>query len=449
MEQLPQDTRLIERAYWLIKLRWIAIVGLSLTTVFASNVLDVSLQVVPLYCIVAVLTLYNTVSWLLLNRTLRADAGNISISAKKIINFQISADLLTLTVLLHYSGGIENPFIIYFIFHMIIAGIILPVVESYLYATLAAVLVVLMVLLEYSEILPHYCLRGFITQDLHDLHQDGFYIVITVLIFVTTLYFVVYMTNSISTQLRRQQEAYRQANIQLKQKDRIKDEYVSRITHDIKGHLAAIQGCLGVVVNKLVGALNESQADFINRAHNRTEKLTSFVTALLKLTQMRLSNKLVMESFPLKNTIDNALATVKTKVENRSITLNCNIEPSVDRIFGSQFSIEEIITNLLLNAIKYTPAKGTVEINAKDHDNYVLIEVVDTGIGIPEDEIDKIFDEFFRATNARKVEKDGTGLGLSIAKEIVQRHGGNIWVNSREGLGAKFSFTLHKSNFLK
>ena len=446
MEQVPQDTRLIERAYWLIKLRWIAIVGLSLATVFASNLLDVSLQVVPLYCIAAVLTLYNTVSWLLLNRTLRADAGNISISAKKIINFQISADLLTLTVLLHYSGGIENPFIIYFIFHMIIASIILSVVESYLYATLAAALVALMVFLEYSEILPHYCLRGFIT---HDLHQDGFYIVITILIFVTTLYFVVYMTNSISTQLRRQQEAYRQANIQLKQKDRIKDEYVSRITHDIKGHLAAIQGCLGVVVNKLAGALNESQADFINRAHDRTKKLTNFVTALLKLTQMRLSNKLVMESFPLKNTIDNALATVKTKVENRSITLNCNIEPSVDRIFGSQFSIEEIITNLLLNAIKYTPAKGTVEINAKDHDNYVLMEVIDTGIGIPEDELDKVFDEFFRATNARKVEKDGTGLGLSIAKEIIQRHGGNIWVNSQEGLGAKFSFTLHKSNFLK
>ncbi len=446
MEQVPQDTRLIERAYWLIKLRWIAIVGLSLATVFASNVLDVSLQVLPLYCIAAVLTLYNMVSWLLLNRALRADAGNISTSAKKIINFQISADLLTLTVLLHYSGGIENPFIIYFIFHMIIASIILSVVESYLYATLAAVLVVLMVLLEYSKILPHYCLRGFIT---HDLHQDGFYIVITVLIFVTALYFVVYMTNSISTQLRRQQEAYRQANIQLKQKDRIKDEYVLRITHDIKGHLAAIQGCLGVVVNKLVGALNESQADFINRAHDRTQKLTNFVTALLKLTQMRLSNKLVMESFPLKNTIDNAFATVKTKVENRSITLNCNIEPSVDRIFGSQFSIEEIITNLLLNAIKYTPAKGTVEINAKEHDNFVLIEVIDTGIGIPEDELDKVFDEFFRATNARKVEKDGTGLGLSIAKEIIQRHGGNIWVNSREGLGAKFSFTLHKSNFLK
>jgi signal transduction histidine kinase len=101
-----------------------------------------------------------------------------------------------------------------------------------------------------------------------------------------------------------------------------------------------------------------------------------------------------------------------------------------------------MITNLLLNAIKYTPEKGTIEINAKESNGNILVEVIDTGIGIPQQEIARVFDEFYRASNAKEVEKDGTGLGLSIVKQIVERHGGKIWVDSQESVGTKFSFTL-------
>lgn len=443
MEPAPQNTRLVKRAYWLIKLRWIAIAGVSLATFFARNILDVSVQDVPLYCIAAALILYNIISLLLLKRTLRANAANIFASIKKIINFQISADLLALTVLLHYSGGIENPFVIYFIFHMVIASILLSVWESYLQATFAVVLLGLLALLEYAGIIPHYCLEGFVP---HDLYRDGFYLIGTVSVFATALYLVVYMTSSISTQLRKQEEAYRQANIQLKQKDRIKDEYVLRVTHDIKGHLAAIQSCLDVVVNKLVGPLSERQSDLIDRAHNRTKKLTAFVRALLRLTQMRLSDQFEMDFFSLRQTISNALATVETKAKDKAIDLTDAIEPSVDRIYGNQVSIEEMITNLLLNAIKYTPQNGAVTLSAKEQNDFILVDIADTGIGIPEDELGRVFDEFFRASNARKVERDGTGLGLSMAKQTIQRHGGNIWVDSQETVGTKLSFTLPKTN---
>ena len=102
-------------------------------------------------------------------------------------------------------------------------------------------------------------------------------------------------------------------------------------------------------------------------------------------------------------------------------------------------------TNLLLNAIKYTPANGTVEINVKKNSDGLLVEIIDTGIGIPKKEVHRVFDEFYRATNAKKVEKDGTGLGLSIVKQIVERHSGKIWVDSYDGAGAKFSFTLPKT----
>ena len=209
--------------------------------------------------------------------------------------------------------------------------------------------------------------------------------------------------------------------------------------------MAAIQSCLYVVADKLVGSLNEQQTDFINRADNRTRKVTLFVKTLLNLTQMRLSDKLEMAVFSLRNTIFNALASVEAKAQDKPIVLNSNIEPSIDKIFGNQLSIEEVITNLLLNAIKYTPPNGTIEINVKEDGPCVLVEVTDTGIGIPQEELANVFDEFYRATNAKKVEKDGTGLGLSIAKQIIERHNGKIWVQSEENSGTRFWFTLSKT----
>jgi len=439
MEQDPQNTRLIKRAYWLIKLRWIAIAGVCLATFFAHNIMGVSVEDVPLYCVAAALVLENIISLLLLKRIIGASFNNAPI--KKIINFQITADLVALTILLHYSGGIENPIIIYFVFHMIIASILLSVRESYLQATLAVFLISLLAVLEYKGIIPHHCLEGFVTCN---MPKGIFYVLGHVFILATTLYLVVYMTSSISIQLRNQEEAYRQANIQLQQKDRIKDEYVLQLTHDIKGHLAAIQSCLSVLANGIAGPLSEQQADFVSRTHDRTKKLTKFVKALLRLTEMRLSDKFERDFFSLKDTVSIAIESVKTKTEDKNITLSSSIEPTVDKVFGNQFSIEEAITNLLLNSIKYTPTNGTVQVQVKDNGETVLVEISDTGIGIPANEIDKVFDEFFRASNARRVERDGTGLGLSIAKQTIQRHGGHIWVESQEGKCTKISFTLPK-----
>jgi len=442
MKAVSHNARLVRRAHWLVKLRWIAIAGTCITIFVASNVPHMAIRSVPLYCVVAMLILENIVSLLLLKRLLRSKTARVFTSIGKIIHFQICIDLLLLTILLHYSGGIENPFIVYFVFHIAIASILLPTRESYLQATFATSLLSLLALLEYKGIVPHYPLEGFATSG---AHSNVFYVFGTIGAMASTFYLVVYMTSDITTKLRKQEEAYRQVNLELKQKDQIKDEYVLRVTHDIKGHLAAIQSCLDVVEKKLIGPLNEQQQDFVSSADRRTRKLAYFVKSLLKLTQMRLSNNLEMDFFSLKNIILIVLAAVKTRADDKSIALKSNIESSVDEIFGNRFSIEEMITNLLLNAIKYTPANGTVEIIAKEDGDYVLMEITDTGIGIPLEELPKVFDEFYRAANAKKVEKDGTGLGLSIVKQIIKRHNGKIWVSSQAGIGTKFSFTLPKT----
>jgi signal transduction histidine kinase len=258
--------------------------------------------------------------------------------------------------------------------------------------------------------------------------------------------------NLFFTELRKQEKAAREANVQLKEanlqlkeKDRIKDEYVARVTHDIKGHLAAIQSCLYIAADESSGKLNEKQADFLERSRKRTVQLTNFVKELLNLTQMRLSGQLQMEPFSLTDSISKALASVATNAAGKSITVTSNIDPSLGQIVGNEFSINEMISNLLLNAVKYTPEEKSVHLEAKDQNDSVQIEISDTGIGIPEEELGNVFEEFFRASNAKKREKDGTGLGLSIVKQIIDRHGGTISVQSQEGQGTTFTVVLPKN----
>jgi two-component system phosphate regulon sensor histidine kinase PhoR len=161
---------------------------------------------------------------------------------------------------------------------------------------------------------------------------------------------------------------------------------------------------------------------------------------------MRLDDKLEMAAFSLQETISGAVAGVRSKARDKSIDLRTEIEPSEGKIVGNQFSIEEMITNLLLNAIKYTPKSGEIVLSMKSQKDFVSIDVTDTGIGIPQKELPKIFDEFYRAGNARRVERDGTGLGLSIVKQIVERHGGEISVESKEDCGATFRLTLPRGH---
>jgi len=441
METLLRDTNLIKRAFWLVKLRWVAIVVL-LTVVFtAVRMLRIPLPTTELGVIAAGLIIYNFVLFIVLKSITSKGVSPCHTTINRIVTFQIFADIILLTVILHYSGGIENPFYLYFVFHMIIASILLSTRQSYLQATVAIFLFGLVILLEYFGHIRHFAIEEI---GGNNLYCDGSFVLRTFLVFSTTLYLVVYMTTSISRLLTRQQQWYENANAQLKEKDHLKNEYVLRLTHDIKGHLAAIQSCLDIVNAQTVGPLNEQQADLVERSYRRAGKCMAFISALLKLTKMKMTNSIEIERFSIKKVIFNALAAVQNKASIKEITVDHSIDVSIDEVYGEPILIEESIANLLFNAVRYTPRKGAVKIGVKDQNEFVLFEVEDTGIGIPQEDIEKIFDEFYRSPNAKSVERDGTGLGLSIARQIIERHGGQIWAQNKPTGGSVFSFTWPK-----
>lgn len=439
MEGLLKSTSLVQRAYWLIRLRWVAIVVLVAATFGASEFMGITLATRALYTIAILLLVYNFALHELLRYWTRGGKQPSESRTGGILTFQISADLFILTTILHFSGGIENPFLLFFAFHMIIASILRSRLQSYLQATLAVALFGGLIVLEAAGWIEHHGLAGFAG---HGLYRDWTYVFGTLFVFSVTVYLLVYMTTSISEQLQRQQESLERANALLREKDQVKNEYVLRVTHDIKGHLAAVLNCLDVVVGGMLGPLNDKQKDFVDRAHRRTTKCLEFITALLTLTRMKLAGRLESEQFSLKKCILNTLALVQNRARSKSIMLTHQVDPRIDMISGEAVLIEETITNILLNAVKYTPDGGRVGLEVEQNGSFVQIRITDTGIGIPEADHGRIFEEFYRAENARAAERDGTGLGLAFARQVVERHGGRIWIENNPQGGTIFTFTL-------
>ncbi len=430
------ENSLAQRAGWLIRLRWLAATAVAVGTFVCVHVLGIPLREIPLYGIAALLFLYNAAVLALLRRLARTRSEQSRRQMKSIIDIQISADLIILTVLLHFSGGPENPLVLFFTFHMIIASILLSVWESYLQATLAIVLFGALLLLESSGRVPHYCLEGFVK---HCRYEEGAYLAGMFFIFAVTIYLVVYMASYIAVRLRRAEQAQRQANQLLREKDRIKDEYVAHVTHDIKGHLAAIQSCLGVAVTD---SLTGPAAEFVTRAYRRTQAVTAFVRALLRLTRLKLDGKLEMEVFSVPDAVAEVVEQAQLRIREKSLHLECAVGPAPAIVSGNEVSLKEAVANLLLNAVKYTPEGGTISVRTENRAGFVVVEITDTGIGIPEDEQARIFEEFYRASNAIKKERDGDGLGLSLVKRVVELHGGTIDFSSRLGQGTVFRITL-------
>jgi signal transduction histidine kinase len=441
METILDNERFVKRAFWLVKLRWIAAFLLFGIAYVISKLFGDTSQDIPLYAIGAFLLLYNFLLSLGLRYLVRFHGRTLSRAINRIIILQITADLLILTGVIYYSGGVENPFFFYYIFHVIISSMLLSRRMSYFQATLAVFLFGLLLTLEYFQIIRHHPIVGFLEIN---LFQNRYYVLGVFVVFSTTLYLVVYMTTSIVLHLRKQQTGYQLLNLELHKKDRVKNEYLLSVSHDIKSHMAAIKSCLDILSTHMVGPLNEKQTELIERADHRAFKSIAFLSTLLKLTQMRLTGEIEKEPFSLKQCIYDTFSAIEEKAEAKKISVDYEISVKKDTLFGSDLLIEEAIRNLMLNAIKYTPENGTVNLFMTEDDTDFTIEITDTGIGIPSEETDKIFQEFYRASNAKKMERDGTGLGLSISKEVVQRHGGRIWASSHEGQGSTFTLTLPK-----
>lgn len=442
LKQSASERELRQRIRWFINLRWFAAIGVFIVITSVRYALKIKLPLFPLYLGNIALVFYNSL-FFFYNRRLesRKDSDGYFKKANRFANLQISSDLIMLAYLIHFSGGAENPFIFYFIFHMVIASILLSNRAAYLQATLAIVIFGGVIAGECLRILPHYHLGGFIHEELclHPRYLLGIFSA-----FVSTLYLTIYMATCIVNRLRKGEKELAIANEKLEEQDRLKSQYVQTVSHELQTSLSTIQSCLKVVLSNLTGSISEKSREMIARAEQRSRYVLHFVKDLLDLSKIRATKELEKKPITFSEIARKVIEQLKGRAEEKGVTLSLENFTTGSLISANPDALEQLLVNLIVNAIKYTPWGGKVGIQTREQPQCLQTVISDTGIGISQEDLSHIFEDFYRAKNAEQMEKDGTGLGLSIVKQIIDAHKGEIWVESQVGKGSKFIFTLPK-----
>ena len=225
----------------------------------------------------------------------------------------------------------------------------------------------------------------------------------------------------------------------LKELDRIKSDFVNTVSHDLRSPLTAILGYVELIDR--VGPLNDQQMEFIHRVELSVHNITTLINDLLDLGRIEAGFDSRNEVVPISEIIHYALDSLRNRATERSQELVEDLPEDLPQVLGNPIRLRQVVSNLIINAIKYTPEEGIVTVKARAEGGQIILQVIDNGIGIPPADQPYIFDKFYRASNI-PINTPGTGLGLAIVKSIVENHLGRIWVDSTMGQGTTFTIVL-------
>lgn len=448
------EAELRERIQWLCRLRWMAIGSVAIAAAIAAR-LHLHLHYPAIYGIAGVLAAYNGVCHAYVRgasfRDVRTPQRVVVIS----VNAQIAADLLMLALLLHFAGGVENPLAFFFVFHMIIASILLSRCSAYVHAAFASALWWGVVLLEHAGVLRHYSLWPMAGDSLR-LESTGFVLAAPAVLTVT-LFAAVYLTSTIVQRLREREgdvgklvgdlrgrtTELERATAMLNDARRRELQHLRKVAHELNAPLAATKSLIGSMRAVFGPAASKKQVKMMQRAEARLEGLISLVRSLLTLAHSRDAEiQRELQEVDIGELVAATAGLMRARAETKGIAYDVSISADLPRIIGDAESLEQMITNIISNAVRYTPRQGRVLIGAETADGGVRIAVADTGIGIAPEEMAKVFSEFYRSPRARAFADTGSGLGLTIVRNIVQSHGGTIDIDSRLDKGTTVSVTL-------
>ena len=422
------------RIGWFIRLRWLAAAGALAHPAIGHFVLGLSFRVWPFVLAGAGIALYNLL-FLLAGRK----GGFTGRKAGRFATMQVAADIIALTLLMHLGGGIENPFISYYLFHTIIAAVLLPWWKVVLQVVCASMCMACLAIAELTGLLAHHHIVGLFPFELYD---DWKFVAVTLTVLTATLCVTAVLGASIAERLRERERKLGQANAALVDQDRIKSQYVMRVAHDLAAPAGMITSCLKLVTQNRTGPIPEAALDMVRRAESKSEYLGQLIRDLLSLSRIKAAQDIPKTSVSLAEVVSQVFEDLQPHAGKKRVVLQRKLPASLPLVHGNMEAIHELLGNLIGNAVKYTRVGGRVCVSASSSGNVVVVEVEDDGVGIPADALPHIFEEFYRADNVRAEAVEGTGLGLSIVSQILSAHGGRIWVESEEEKGSTFSFSL-------
>jgi two-component system NtrC family sensor kinase len=225
----------------------------------------------------------------------------------------------------------------------------------------------------------------------------------------------------------------------LKELDKLKSEFVSVVSHDLRSPLTSILGYVQLL--ERAGELNEAQKEFVKRVHSSVDNITSLIGDLLDLGRLETGLDLTLAPCSLNEIIIQVVDNVHMTLQEKDLKLELSLSEEEHFVQGDRKRLHQAFNNLVSNAIKYTPQHGKITIRMKNKDGQIISQVEDTGVGISPSDQPYVFDKFFRSDEVRD-NFQGSGLGLSIVKTVVERHNGRIWVASVPNSGTTFTVVL-------
>lgn len=250
----------------------------------------------------------------------------------------------------------------------------------------------------------------------------------------------------------------KRANEQLRELDQLKSNFIATVSHELRTPLTSVIGYSEMLLEGMAGAMNTEQTDYVRTILEKGESLLGLIGQILDMSRIESGNVMMsLEPSPIEHIVELAVSDILPLALKRRLKIETHIANELEPITVDRDKIRRVLTNLLGNAVKFTPEGGTIEVTVKrianeGQDRFdmfdpsrgqaLMVEVTDTGIGIPEDKLDRIFSTFYQVDNSSTRQFGGSGLGLSIARNFVTAHGGTLTVRSQLDRGSTFSFVL-------
>jgi PAS domain S-box-containing protein len=247
-------------------------------------------------------------------------------------------------------------------------------------------------------------------------------------------------------QFREMQQAYTRElesrNREVERANQLKSEFLASMSHELRTPLHTIIGFSELLGEGVEGALNEKQSRFISHIHKDSLHLLELINHILDISKIESGRlELRKETFDISGALEETLSSLRPQSIAESIRMETHLSiPGA--IVADRLRVKQIFFNLINNALKFTPKGGRVDVKGWLREGFVEVSVSDTGIGIPKEQHEAVFDKFYQTGATTKGVREGTGLGLAITKALVEAHGGRIWLESEPGKGSRFTFTL-------
>jgi signal transduction histidine kinase len=231
----------------------------------------------------------------------------------------------------------------------------------------------------------------------------------------------------------------------IKEVSKRKTDFILAVSHELRTPLTSVKGYASLILAGTLGDVPQEIKTRLEKINEHSDKLTALIENLLDISRIEAGRvKMNLQPQDLKSLLTKLTEMFTIQLKEKEITLEVNTPEKMPLVLADTMQLERVFINLISNAAKFTPKNGFIRVKMKDLPEFIEIDVSDTGIGIPKENVPFIFQEFFRATNAIDQKIKGTGLGLSLAKQIVEAHEGKIWFETKENEGTTFSFTIPK-----